>query len=247
MKTFKVMFKTELKLSLRGMDMLIFAIIMPMVVLLIIGMLFGDKPAFEGAEYTFLEQSFGALATISVCAGGVMGLPLVVSDYRSRKILKRFRATPVSPAMILLVQVAVYTLYSVLSLLLLYAAAVAFFGFRMHGSFLSFTGGYLLVLVSMFSLGMMVGGIAPDTKKAGIIASVLYFPMLIFSGATLPYEIMPDAFQKAANVLPLTQGIKILKAACLGLTAENAVIPVLLMAALAAVCLGVSLLFFKWE
>ena len=82
MKTFRVMLKTELKLSLRGMDMLIFAIIMPLVVLLIIGMIFGGKPAFEGAEYTFLDQSFGALATISICAGGVMGLPLVVSDYR---------------------------------------------------------------------------------------------------------------------------------------------------------------------
>lgn len=44
MKTFRVMLKTELKLSLRGMDMLIFAIIMPLVVLLIIGMIFGGKP-----------------------------------------------------------------------------------------------------------------------------------------------------------------------------------------------------------
>ena len=221
MKTFRVMLKTELKLSLRGMDMLIFAIIMPLVVLLIIGMIFGGKPAFEGAEYTFLDQSFGALATISICAGGVMGLPLVVSDYRGRKILKRFRATPVSPAMILIVQVAIYTLYSAISL--------------------------ILVIFSMFSLGMMVGGIAPDTKSAGVIASLLYFPMLIFSGATLPYEIMPPAFQTVANVLPLTQGIKILKAACLGLPPENAAVPALIMAALAVICVTVSFLFFKWE
>ena len=247
MKTFRVMLKTELKLSLRGMDMLIFAIIMPLVVLLIIGMIFGGKPAFEGAEYTFLDQSFGALATISICAGGVMGLPLVVSDYRGRKILKRFRATPVSPAMILIVQVAIYTLYSAISLILLYLTANMFFGFQMRGSFVHFLGGYILVIFSMFSLGMMVGGIAPDTKSAGVIASLLYFPMLIFSGATLPYEIMPPAFQTVANVLPLTQGIKILKAACLGLPPENAAVPALIMAALAVICVTVSFLFFNWE
>ena len=240
MKTFRVMLKTELKLSLRGMDMLIFAIIMPLVVLLIIGMIFGGKPAFEGAEYTFLDQSFGALATISICAGGVMGLPLVVSDYRGRKI-------PVSPAMILIVQVAIYTLYSAISLILLYLTANMFFGFQMRGSFVHFLGGYILVIFSMFSLGMMVGGIAPDTKSAGVIASLLYFPMLIFSGATLPYEIMPPAFQTVANVLPLTQGIKILKAACLGLPPENAAVPALIMAALAVICVTVSFLFFKWE
>ena len=118
MKTFKTMLKTELKLSLRGMDMVIFAICVPLVVLVILGIIYGDKPAFEGAGYSFLEQSFGALAAISICAGGVMGLPLVISDYRSRKILKRYQVTPVSPAMLLFVQVTIYTLYAVVSLLL---------------------------------------------------------------------------------------------------------------------------------
>ena len=116
MKTFKTMLKTELKLSLRGMDMFIFAICVPLVVLIILGIIYGNKPAFAGAEYSFLEQSFGALTTISICAGGVMGLPLVVSDYRSRHILKRYKVTPISPALILLVQVAIYTIYAVLSL-----------------------------------------------------------------------------------------------------------------------------------
>ena len=61
------------------------------------------------------------------------------------------------------------------------------------------------MMVSMFSIGMLVGGIAPNTKTAGVIASILYFPMLIFSGATLPYEIMPAALQKVAGIMPLTQ------------------------------------------
>lgn len=247
MKTFKTMLKTELKLSLRGMDMLIFAICMPLVVLVIIGMIYGDRAAYEGAEYTFIEQSFGALSTIAVCAGGVMGLPLVVADYRSKKILKRFRATPVSPAMILLVQVAIYTLYAAASLGLLYLAATIFFGFSMRGSLIYFLGGYVLVILSMFSLGMMVGGIAPDTKTAGVIASILYFPMLIFSGATLPYEVMPSAFQKAADLLPLTQGIKILKAASLGLPAENVTAALFVVVALAIICTFVSFRFFRWE
>lgn len=79
-KTFRTLLKNELKMSFRGMDMLIFALIMPLVVLVILGLVFGQKSAFEGAPYTFLEQSFGALCTISICAGGVMGLPLVISD-----------------------------------------------------------------------------------------------------------------------------------------------------------------------
>lgn len=247
MKTFRTMLKNELKLSLRGMDMFIFAICMPIVVLIILGVIYGSKPAFSGAEYTFLEQSFGALTTISICAGGVMGLPLVISDYRSKKILKRFKVTPVSPAVILVVQVVIYIIYSLVSLILLYVVATIFFDFQLGGSILSFLGGYSLVMLSMLSIGMMVGGVSPNSQMASVIASILYFPMLIFSGATLPYEVMPSVMQKIADILPLTQGIKILKATSIGLPIESILIPVIVMIALSIICVCVALRFFKWE
>ena len=247
MGAFKALLKTECKLSLRGMDMFIFAICMPVVVVIILGAVFGNKPAFDGAAYSFLEQSFGAVATIAICAGGVMGLPLVISDYRSRKILKRFKVTPTSPAPILAVQVVIYALYSIASLVLVYTVGAVFFGYQLHGSWLPFLGAYLLVMLSMFSIGLLVGGIAPNMKIASAIASLLYFPMLIFSGATLPYEVMPVTLQKVADILPLTQGIKLLKAASLGLPIDSVFVPVIVMIALAVICTSISIRFFKWE
>ena len=247
MKAYKTILKTELKLSLRGMDMLIFAVIMPLIVLIILGIIYGKKPAFEGANYTFIQQSFGALASISICAGGVMGLPLVVSDYRSKQILKRFKVTPMSPVTILLVEVTIYFLYALISLLTLLATAILFFGFEMQGSIVLFILGWILVMVSMFSIGLMVGGIAKNSKVAGIIASILYFPMLIFSGATLPYEVMPESMQRVVDILPLTQGIKILKSATLELPINNILLPIITMMAIAFICSFVAIRFFKWE
>lgn len=107
-----------------------------------------------------------------------------------------------------------------------------------------FLGGYVLVMLSIFSIGMMVGGISPNFQLASVIACLLYFPMLIFSGATLPYEVMPDTLQKIANIMPLTQGIKLLKAASLGLPIENIFVPIIIMVVLAVICIGVSLRFF---
>lgn len=247
MKAFNALLKAEIKLSLRGMDMFIFAICMPVVAVIILGAVFGGKPAFDGASYSFLEQSFGAVSTIAICAGGVMGLPLVVSDYRSKKILKRFKVTPTSPALILAVHVVVYALYSVASLVLVYAVGALFFDYQLHGSWLQFLGAYLLVMVSMFSIGLLVGGLVPNTKIASATASLLYFPMLIFSGATLPYEVMPVTLQRIADILPLTQGIKILKAASLGLPIGDVLIPVMMISAIAVICTAISLRFFKWE
>ena len=76
MKRFFIFLKTELKLSIRDMNMIIFAVMMPLVIFVILGIIYGTKPAFEGADFSFLEQSFGAACAVSMCAGGLMGLPL---------------------------------------------------------------------------------------------------------------------------------------------------------------------------
>lgn len=229
------------------MNMVIFAVIMPLIVLVILGFIYGTKLAEDGAAYTLMEQSFGALCCISICAGGLMGLPLVVSEYRERKILKRFQVTPVSPAKLLLVEFLIYVIYCIVSMLTLFPAATLLWKIKIHGSFLLFLGRWLLTMVSTLSIGLLVGGIAKNTKSASVIACILYFPMLIFSGATLPFEVMPIAMQKIISIFPLTQGIQLMKAAFLGLPVENVLLPVTVMSAIALICFGVSIKCFKWE
>lgn len=206
----------------------------------------GTKPATYGAEYTFMEQSFGALCTISICAGGLMGLPLVVSEYRERKILKRFQVTPVSPLKLLVVEFSVYVGYCLVSMFTLILTALIW-NVRISGSLLAFFGSWLLTMVSTLSVGMMVGGVAKNSKSASVIACILYFPMLIFSGATLPFEVMPTAIQKIVSIFPITQGIQLMKSTFLGLTIENALFPVVVMVAVTAICTGIAVKFFKWE
>ena len=247
MRAFSTMVKTEFKISLRSMDMMIFGVLMPVVVVIILGVIYGSKPAFEGASYTFLAQSFGAVASIGICATGAMALPLEVSDYRNKKILKRFKVTPISPSLLLFVRVVINAIIAVFSLLLVYLVSAVFWGFRMDGSWFMFFGAYFLVMLSIYSIGMMIAAIAPNIKAANLLISVFYFPMLIFSGATLPYEVMPNVLQKAADVMPLTQGIKLLKATALGLPVDSVLLPIIVMIALAVVCITVSIRFFRWE
>lgn len=247
MKSFRTLLKNELKLNIRNMNMVIFAVIMPLIVLIILGFIYGTKPAADGAAYTFMEQSFGALCCISICAGGLMGLPLVVSEYRERKILKRFQVTPISPAKLLLVEFLIYVIYCIVSMLTLFLAAILFWKIKIHGSFLLFLGSWLLTMVSTLSIGLLVGGIAKNMKSASVIACILYFPMLIFSGATLPFEVMPIIMQKIIGVLPLTQGMQLMKAAFLGIPLENALLPVIIMSAVTLICFGISIKCFKWE
>ena len=246
MKRFFTFLKTELKLSVRDMNMVIFAILMPLAVFIILGIIYGTKPAYDGAGYTFLEQSFGAVSAVAICAGGLMGLPLAVSALREMKILKRLRVTPVSPVFILGVELSMYIVYCAVSLATL-AAAALLWGVRLHGSLPAFLGSWALTMLSTLSAGMLVGGVAKDSKQASVIASILYFPMLLFSGTTLPIEVMPTAMQKAVRFLPLTQGIAMMKNAFLGVSAGSILLPVCVMLGLTALCTVLSVRFFRWE
>ena len=246
MKRFFTFLKTELKLSLRDMNMPIFAVIMPLVIFLILGIIYSTKPAYDGADYTFLEQSFGAVGVVAICAGGLMGLPQAVSSLRELKVLKRFRVTPVSPVFVLGVELSMYVVYCIMSLVTL-AAVSLLWGVRLHGSLPAFLGSWALTMLSTLSVGMLVGGVAKDVKQASVIASILYFPMLIFSGTTLPLEVMPTAMQKVVSFFPLTQGLTMMKNAFLGIGMGNVLVPVCVMLGLTALCTALAVRFFRWE
>ena len=247
MKAFSALFTVELKLSLRDMNMPLFAIIMPVVIMAIMGMLFAGQPAYEGAAFSFIDQSVPAITTVGICAGGAMGLPMVVSYYRQRGVLKRFFVTPVKASTILAAQVAMYALYAVVSSILVFVAASAFFGYQFTGSILGFIGSYLLVMTAMFSIGMLLGGLARDEKIASMGASILYFPMLLLSGTTVPYEILPAPVQQVSNILPLTQGIKLLKATSLDASLEGMLVPIAILCLWSIVCIVLAIRYFKWE
>lgn len=247
MKSFTILLKNELKLNLRNMNMVIFAILMPLVILLIFGFIYGNKPAAEGEAYTFMEKSFSALCCISICSGGLMGLPLLVSEYRERKILKRFQVTPVSPTKLLTVEFAIYILYSAASMLLLFPVAALFWQVRLHGSLTLFLGCWLLTMLSTLSLGLLVGGIAKNQKTASVIACLLYFPMLFFSGITVPLEVMPDIVQKIVLCMPLTQGMQLMQTAFLGLPINNILLTFAFLSIVTLLCFGSAVKYFKWE
>ena len=231
MKRFFTYLKTELKLSLRDMNMVIFAVIMPLVIFVILGIVYGTKPAYDGADYTFMEQSFGAVSAVAICASGLMGLPLAVSGLRELKILKRLCVTPVSPVFVLGVELAMYIVYCAVSLATLSVAALLW-GVQLHGSLPAFLGSWLLTMLSTLSVGMLVGGVAKDTKQASVIASILYFP---------------KAMQKIVSVFPLTQGLTMMKNTFLGVSTGSILLPLCVMIGVAALCTILAVRFFRWE
>lgn len=246
MKRFLTFLKVEGKLSLRSPDGIIFGIGMPVGVLLLIAVVAGSQSA-GGADYSFLQSAFASLLTVGICATAFMGLPLTIADYRDKKILKHFFATPIRPFMILSVQVVIGMLTSFFSAALVTVLAVFGFGYRMEGDPFLFIGAFLLVMLSMYSIGMILASLCKTVKIANVVTTFVYFPMLFLSGATIHFELFPDTVQKVCNVLPLTHGIKLLKAVSLNMWSQEIWISVALLIVFAVVGCILSVVSFKWD
>ena len=246
MKRFLTFLKVEGKLSLRSPDGIIFGIGMPVGVLLLIAVVAGSQSA-GGADYSFLQSAFASLLTVGICATAFMGLPLTIADSRDKKILKHFFATPIRPFMILSVQVVIGMLTSFFSAALVTVLAVFGFGYRMEGDPFLFIGAFLLVMLSMYSIGMILASLCKTVKIANVVTTFVYFPMLFLSGATIPFELFPDTVQKVCNVLPLTHGIKLLKAVSLNMWSQEIWISVALLIVFAVVGCILSVVSFKWD
>ena len=245
MKRFLTMYQVEQKLFLRSPDVLVFNLIMPLVTFLIITMIAGGKDAADSG-LTYLQSAYVSLSTVGICCSAFMSIPITIVESRSQGILRRMYCSPCSPARLLACDTIASGVMAVLPTLILTVAAVVVFGYRMQGSVLVYIGVWLLTMASMFSIGLMVASLCRTTKSMNVATTALYFPMLLFSGATIPAEVFPAGFRAIARWMPLGVGIDLLKSVSMGCY-DNMAVPVFTLTAIAVLCGAVAVRTFRWE
>lgn len=244
MKRFWTMYRIEQRIFFRTPDVILFCLMMPLVVFALITIIAGSKPAADSG-LTYLQSAFVSLSTVGICCSAFMSIPITVVELRSQGILRRMYCSPCSPARLLACDTIASSMIAAVSTLLLTAAAVIF-GYRMAGNVFVFIAVWLLTMLSMFSIGLMAASLCRTTKSMNIATSLLYFPMLLFSGAAIPAEVFPAGVRAVIKWLPLGIGIDSLKKVSLGFYNELT-IPVLTLAVIAVICAGVSIKTFRWE
>ena len=245
MKRFLRMYRVEQKIFFRSPDVILFCLAMPLVVFVVITMITGGKIAADSG-LTYLQSSYVSLSTVGICCSAFMSIPITVVELRSQGILRRMYCSPCSPARLLACDTICSGVVAALSTLILTVAAVMVFGYRMLGNVFLYAAAWLLTMISMFSIGLMVASLCRTTKAMNVATSLLYFPMLLFSGATIPAEVFPAGLRAIAGWMPLGVGIRLLKSVSIGCY-DNIVMPVTVLTVIAVICGTIAVQTFRWE
>ncbi len=239
----------ELKLFVREPLTVVFSLALPLVMLFVLGGVFGNEPSEPGEMFVYRGQgpmdyyvpAYFALVIVSVA---VISIPTHLAGSRERGVLRRFQASSVSAAAVVGAQVAVTVVLSVASAVVLTIAATIAYDFEAPRSVPGVVGAFLFLALVYSAFGILLGALLPTARAAQALGMMLWFVMLMLGGAGPPPEVMTGAMSVVRQLTPLWHGVRVMQDVWLGLDPGSAW---LVAAAILVVCGGVAVRWFRWE
>ncbi|MFC7646562.1 ABC transporter permease [Streptosporangium lutulentum] len=191
----------EAKLLLREPGATIFAVLLPLGLLLGLGSTSGLRETLPGTSgERVIDIHFPTMMVLlAVVTMALTVLPATLVTYRENGVLRRLSTTPVRPVRLLVAQVVNNLAMAVVATVLLIASGWLVLGSALPKNVLAFTGVFVLGTASMFGLGLLIAAVAPNAKTAPALGSLLMFPLLYVSGMWTPGRRCPSSSSGSAT------------------------------------------------
>jgi len=243
MRTLAKLTWVEMKLFSREPITVIFSLAFPLVMLLVLAGVFGNEVDPEFRDAIPVDYYVPGYLAIVIASIGLIGLPVHLAAYRERGILRRFRASSVSPWSLFAAQVTVSFVLAVVGSVLLVVAAVVIYDAQLPESPARLLLAFVISTLSFVSLGFLIGTLLASARAAQAVGLLLFLPMWLLSGAGPPRGVMGGAMRAISDVLPLTYVVTSLQDAWLGL--GSSVIEILVLTGVILVAGALSVRFAR--
>ena len=179
---FATLARTELRMFLREPLAVFWGVGFPIVLLVVIGALSGNRHKAEYGGLRFIDVYTPVLFVFVVAIVGLQLMPATLVSYREKGYLRRLSTTPVGAARLIEVQWLIYTGLCVVAAIVTAAVAGVVFGVHFPTQFLGFLIILLLTAAAMLALGTVVSSLARTPRASQLIGLVVFYPMMFFAG-----------------------------------------------------------------
>jgi ABC-2 type transport system permease protein len=245
MKLFLHELQAQQRLFWRNREAAFFSFLFPIILLVLLGSVYGDEPIEGVRAATYLLVG---LLGYGVAATAFASLAITLVIRRETGLLKRVRGTPLSPttylAAVIASTVIVIGLQVVAQLLigryLLDAEWPAAPG--------SFAAAILFGAAAFAALGIAVTVFVRSAEGSSAVVNAIYLPMAFISGAFFSTREMPAFLEAISEVLPLTYLLRLLRATFIeGEGLPGSAGPLLAVAGWGLAGLAIAIRRFRWE
>jgi ABC-2 type transport system permease protein len=219
----------------------------PVLLFAVLGRLFGGS-AGDGAAQSrsIVGEDLPILGALLITLNAVLSLVTVIAIYREGGILKRLRATPLRPHVILSAHVIVKLIMTVITMVLTMLVSARYYPIRADVQFVRFSLAMLVVTLAILSIGFVIASIVPTARFAQPIGSLLLYPMIAVSGLFVPIAALPAWLRPLSPLVPLTYAVSLLRGIWKGDAWSAHGADVLALVFVFGLCTALSTRVFRW-
>ncbi len=237
----------EFRLFFREPAAAFFTLILPLMFLILFGTIYGNEPTPFLGNFGYVDISVPSYGALIIATAGLMNIPILIASYREKRILWRFRATPVHPLAILAAELTVALAMSFLGMLILVVFGKLLYHLQFVGNVFWVVLAYAICSIVFLALGFALACLAPTARTAQVVGMVLFFPMLFLTGASIPREVLGPKIMAFGKYLPLSPVVTILRGLWTGASPGQFLKEWAYLLVLFVAGIGFSAKYFRWE
>ncbi len=243
MRVFLHELRAQQRLFWRNREAAFFSFFFPILLLALIGSVYGDEPIDDVSVPTYILIG---LLGYGVAANAFAGLAITLVVRREAGLLKRVRGTPLEPRTYLAAVIA-----STVTVIGLQVVAQLLLGVYLLDADWPERPGPLVVAIllgaaAFAALGIAVTTLVRTSEGSSAVVNAIYLPMAFVSGVFFSREDMPAFLEATSDVLPLTYLLDLIRAAFVpGESFAPSSIAVVVVWGLVGLVVAVRM--FRWE
>lgn len=244
MRAYTGLIAVNLKLAMRERIAIFFNYIFPLLFFFAFGQFLGRGSAGGGG----MPQVVAMVLVIGILGNGLFGGGIRAVQDREANILRRFKVAPISPLPLLVASMVTgWALYMPAVIIVLALARTAY-GMPLPGRWLSLLLLVSVAVVSFRAIGLIIAAVANSAQESQILVQLVYLPMLLLTGATIPLTMLPGWARRLAEFLPAKHLVTGLQGVMLRHeTALQNWQALLVLLITTAVATFVSVQLFRWD
>jgi ABC-2 type transport system permease protein len=196
-----------------------------------------------------LDYTVAGLIGFSIIGLGIFGPVNYFPQMKKEGVLRRLHITPLRPWQFFVSSVLSNAIIGLFSIAIMIAVASSpLFHFRIIGNYFELAVFLVFGILTIFGIGLAIGGWAKNENQAAPLANIIVFPMLFLSGTFFPRFAMPEWLQHVTAFLPLTpiiDGIRMIATEGKHLTDIGPQLG--LMGVWAIIIYAIAFRVFRWE
>jgi ABC-2 type transport system permease protein len=254
MRGYISMTRAEFRLFSREPFSIVFVLAFPLMMMMLLAAVFGnDQADANDVEDGMLVwrgvtpanyYTAGSVAVI-IAALGLMTLPINLTGYRERGILRRLRASSVSAWVLVSAQLTLALLTFAAGALLMGVVAWLAYDAMLPQDAIGVVVALLVGTAAFGAIGMLFATVVRSSRSAQGIGLLLFFGMWLISGTAPPRAVLPSGLRDLAGVLPLSRLVTAVQDPWFGFGWSGTDLAVL--AAYAVGAGAPALWFFRWD